>query len=371
MNDDPLLDRLRQTGDPTADAVVRDLMDSGRITGVNQILRAFDDNGQQVPDGLPEQLADYLRTTGAVPDWADPRRISGAYAFFEDDGMQLAVSLCLSGMVGSYASPHAARVMTETQRLNQPARRMAETFQFILYLMAEDPLGENGRLIRACQKVRLVHATVRNMVLRKGNWDHDRFGTPINQEQMLTAVLMFSVGAVAGARALGVHVTPKESADYYHLWCVTAALLGMDRAALPASPEAAETLWRERLRPRVWGPSPEGVALTGAFIAYEQKSLPTPVRGLVPAVIRRVTDPRAADWMRVPASPWSAAVSLGVGVSRVLENAEDRFPAAERVLDRLGQKAFTRQAVRVLGGQEQEFDLPESLRAAWLDRGPA
>ncbi|WP_416968177.1 oxygenase MpaB family protein [Streptomyces sp. 4F14] len=75
--------------------------------------------------------------------------------------MQLAAALCLSGVPGSYASPHAARVMTQTQRLRQPARRTAETFQFILYLMAEEPLAPSGRLIRACRKVRLVHATVR------------------------------------------------------------------------------------------------------------------------------------------------------------------------------------------------------------------
>ncbi|MFI5887761.1 oxygenase MpaB family protein [Streptomyces sp. NPDC051554] len=367
---DPFLDRLRQCGDPSADAVVRELMGTGQITGVNQILRAFDDNDQPVPDGLPPLLTEYLRTSGSVPEWVDREQIAGAYDFFRDDGMQLAACLCLSGMLGSYASPHAAQVMTQTQRLRQPSRRMAETFQFILYLMAEEPLGPEGRLVRACQKVRLVHATVRTLVTREGAWDHGRFGTPINQEQMLTAVLMFSIGAAEGARAIGVHVTARELADYYHLWCVTGALLGMDRASMPDTPDEATALWRDRVRPRVWGPSEEGVELARAFVAYEQRGLPKAVHGLVPAVMRRVTDRQAVDWLRVPKSPWSAAVSLAVGVNKVLEHAEDRFPAAERFLDRQGHKLLGRQALHVLGGQEQEFDLPQSLRAAWLDKPP-
>jgi len=361
------LDRLRRTGDPSADAVVREILDSGRMSDVNEVLRAFDDNDQAVPDGLPPLLGEYLRTSGTIPEWADPERITGAYDFFKDDGMQVAVSLCLGGMTGSYAAVHAAQVLAETQRLNQPDRRMAETFQFILYLMAEDPLGPGGRLVRACQKVRLVHATVRGMITRKGTWDYERFGTPINQEQMLSAVLMFSVAAAEGTRALGVHVTEKEFADYYHLWCVTAALLGMERSSLPDSAGDALELWRDEVKPRVWGPSEEGVELTRAFMDYEAKSLPKSMQGLIPAVIRRVSDPQACEWMQVPKSSWSLAVSGAVGVSRILENAEDRFPAAERLLDRMGQKMFAGQALRVLGGVEQEFDLPDSLRAAWLD----
>ncbi len=365
---DPLLDRLRLVGDPSADDVVRELMDTGQISGVNQILRAFDDNDQPVPDGLPPSLTRYLHISATIPEWADPERIAGAYDFFKDDGIQLLTSLCLSGMLGSYASPHAAQVMTETHRLHQPARRMAETLQFILYLMAEEPLGPEGRLVRACQKVRLVHATVRNMVARKGDWDYERFGTPINQEQMLTAVLLFSVGAAEGARRLGVHVTKDEMRDYYHLWCVTGALLGMDHSALPDTPDEAAVLWRDRVKPRVWGPSDEGVVLARTFIAYEGRSLPKPLRGLIPAVMRRVTDEQAADWLEVPKTPWRAGVSAMVGISKVLEHAEDRFPAAERSLDRLGQRLLAHQAIRALGGEEQEFDLPESLRAAWLDK---
>ncbi|MDX3388302.1 hypothetical protein PV682_43740 [Streptomyces niveiscabiei] len=49
-----------------------------------------------------------------------------------------------------------------------------------------------------------------------------------------------------------------------------------------------------------------------------------------------------------------------MGVSQILEIAEDRLPFAEHALDQLG--------LRLPRGQEQGFYLPEPLRDAWSDR---
>src|ERR1044071_9254057 len=99
------LDALRLEGDPPADHVVRDLFESGLVSEVNRALRSFDDNDQPVPDDLPAPLRDYLADPARLPNWTDRTRLAGAYRFFLDDGLQVAVSLSLGAMVGSYAVP--------------------------------------------------------------------------------------------------------------------------------------------------------------------------------------------------------------------------------------------------------------------------
>jgi len=365
------LDALRRTGDPGADSVVAELFASGQLSGVNEVLRAFDDNDQPVPGGLPPSLAVFLERSAVIPEWADPERISGAYDFFKDDGMQLVTVLGTGSMVGCFASVHGAKAMALTHRMDQPNRRMQETLQFLLYLMASGPLGPGGRLVRACQKVRLVHAAVRHLISASGEWDCERLGAPVNQEQLLAGIVWFSVCAAEGAKRLGVHVTPKELRDYYHLWCVTGSLLGVDRAVMPDTPDEAMALWRDVLKERLWGPSPEGVALTRTLIDRQTADVPKVVRGLMPALIRQVLDREAADFTQVPDSAvWSLGVRAAVGVSKVLEQAEDHLPAAERILDRWGQNLTAAHARWFLGGKEQEFDIPASLRADWFGEPP-
>jgi hypothetical protein len=357
----PALDELRNEGDPPADHVVHDLFESGQLAAVNVALRRFDDNDQTVPDDLPPLLRTYLTETARVPDWADPTMLAGAYRFFIDDGLQVAVSLSIGAMVGSYAVPSGAKVLDATHRLHHPPRRMAETFQFVLYMMDDDPFGPGGNLIRAIQKVRLMHASVRRLMLASGTWDSETYGGPINQEDMLCAMLLFSTVTLDGMARLGVVATPDEARDYYHLWRVVGAMLGIRPEIMPETVVEARDLWEHTLKARLWGPTPEGVALTRSLIERHQDGMPNAMKGMIPALIRQIVGPEVATWMEVPHSRWSGVVRMGTRMAGLLERAEDESRLAEKALDRLGQQLLKGQA-RKLCGVEQEFDLPSVLR---------
>ena len=354
------LDALRLEGDPPADDVVRHLFESGRLSEVNRALRSFDDNHQPVPDDLPGPLRAYLTETARLPAWTDRARLAGAYRFFLDDGLQVAVSLSIGAMVGSYAVPSGAKVLSATHRLHHPPRRMAETFQFVLYMMDDDPFGPDGNLIRAIQKVRLMHASVRRLLVDSGTWEFDTFGGPLNQEDMLCAMLLFSTVTLDGMARIGVVAEPEEAEDYYHLWRVVGAMLGIRPDVMPETIAEARALWERVLRPRMWGPTPEGVELTRCLIERQQDGMPRALQGVIPALVRQIVGPEVAAWMEVPTSQWSRVVRMGAGLAGLLERAEDESRLAERALDRLGQHMLRGQA-RKLCGVEQEFDIPAVL----------
>ncbi|MBC3840848.1 DUF2236 domain-containing protein [Streptacidiphilus sp. 4-A2] len=207
---------LRGEGDPLADRVVAELLDSGEIAHANQVLHSLRRNDQQVQDDLPPVLRDYLTATNPVPAWVDPARITRVHRFFRHDGVHVASALSLGGMVSSYASPVGAKLLHTTHRLDHPHRRLSETTQFLLHMMARDPLGPHGQLVPAIQKVRLIHAAVRQLLLRERHWDVARHGVPICQEDLLGATLIFSVTVLEGMERIGVRCTAQEAEDYYY-----------------------------------------------------------------------------------------------------------------------------------------------------------
>ncbi|MDT0301425.1 hypothetical protein [Streptomonospora wellingtoniae] len=56
-----------------------------------------------------------------------------------------------------------------------------------------DAFTEHSKLVPTCQKVRLVHAAIRELHRRSGEWDYEGMGTPVSQ--------LYTAGAAAAPAA--------------------------------------------------------------------------------------------------------------------------------------------------------------------------
>lgn len=355
-------DTLRGEGDPLADCVVAELLDSGEIAHANQVLHSLRRNDQTAAEDLPPVLRDYLAATNPVPAWVDPARITRVHTFFRHDGVHVASALSLGSLVTSYASPMGAKLLHTTHRLDHPHRRLSETTQFLLHMMAKDPLGPHGQLVPAIQKVRLIHAAVRQLLLRGNHWDVARDGVPICQEDLLGATLIFSVTVLEGMERIGVRCTAEEAEDYYYTWRVVGVMLGLRPEAIPETLDQARETWAA-MAPRHLGPSPEGVALTGSLLDFYHRITPPGSHGAVAALARAMVGPRTSDWMQVPPSRWDKTLARAARWEEHLNRAEDRHALARSVLDRVGQVLLNSQVRLVTHGQSTEFDIPADLDA--------
>jgi len=80
---DALLDRMRELGDPVADAPVAAVLERGDVDAVNAIMHTLVRTDQPVPDQLPDDIRAYLAETLPLPEWADMRKIKRAQQLFE------------------------------------------------------------------------------------------------------------------------------------------------------------------------------------------------------------------------------------------------------------------------------------------------
>jgi len=370
MIDMVAVEALMHQGDPLADAVIADLVASGRVDAVNEVLAQLRDNDQPIPENLPESVRAFLVETDDPPAWADLDRVAQAYDFFVDDGVHVASVLSFGAMVNCYAQPRPSRVLSLTHRLNQPHRRLSETSQFVINMMGRQPFGRGGSFVPTIQKTRLIHAAVRHFVTRSGRWDVEADGIPLCQQDMLGALLIFSVQVVDGMRRIGISVTEHEAASYYYVWRVTGAMLGIPVEAMPESIEQAREL-NAAIVESTYGPSPEGVTLTRNLLRLYEDMVPGKAfDGVVAAMVRQTVDPRVADWMEVPNSrAWGRVVRGGTWLMRKLERAEDRSAVATSVLDKAGSLLLGGSVRTLTNGQSTALSIPADLREKWLDAG--
>jgi hypothetical protein len=370
MIDTTAVEALKFQGDPLADAVIADLVASERVGAVNEVLEHLRANDQPIPDDLPESVRAFLIATDNPPDWVDLDRVARAYEFFVDDGMHVASVLTFGAMVNCYAQPRASRTLALTHGLNQPHRRLSETSQFVMNMMGRDAFGSGGAFVPTIQKTRLIHAAVRHFLTASGRWDVEADGVPVCQQDMIGALLIFSVQVIEGMRRIGISVTEAEAEAYYYVWRVTGAMLGIPVDALPENLDQARELSAVMVQAS-YGPSPEGVVLTRNLLDLYEKLFPGEVfDGIVAAMIRQIVDPEVADWMQVPNSrAWDGVVRVGTRLARALERAEDTSTIATTVLDKASALLLGGSVRTLTNGQSTTLSIPTDLRERWEAAG--
>ena len=295
------LDALRLEGDPVPDALVASLAARGETEAVNALLRELVGNAQPVPAALPDDVEAWLRDSAVLPPGTDLERLDRSAALFREHGLQMSFILSTASLVWCYVAVKGVRALTFSYRLaHNPYRRAAETSQFVLDVLAPGGLTPGGRGIRSAQKVRLMHAAIRHLIRRTGQWPEAELGAPICQEDQLLALLTFSSDVVAGLDVLGVPLSMDDAEDYLYGWRVIGGLLGIRPDLIPGSmPEAVQL--KGLIARRQYGPSEDGVRLTQALFELHDRLLPGDAfDGLVPALVRQMVGRRVADAVQVP-----------------------------------------------------------------------
>ncbi|MGO9927552.1 MAG: oxygenase MpaB family protein [Mycobacterium sp.] len=375
---DALLDRMRGLGDPVADTPVAAVLERGGVDAVNAMMRTLVRVDQPAPEELPDEIRAYLVETLPLPDWADMGKIKRAQQLFETWGVLIILCLFCASLPASYAAARGVKALYLTARLDTDARRrVMETGQFLMDVLAVGGLDEGGKGRRAIQRVRLMHAAVRHLIkarneLTPGMW-HPEWGTPINQEDLAGSLLTFSYVVAEPMPRLGVRVSAKDVDAYLHLWNVIGHLIGV-RDELLARDVSDATALVDAIRRRQFQASPEGQELTGALLGLMDELTPLHrFDDTIPPMIRHLIGDETADLLLVPKSDladdlgWPARIPTWFFV-HILGQIERDLPRYQ-MMSRLA-RPFGRELVRGIfalerGGERAPFAIPDHLGRDW------
>lgn len=237
----------RQLSDDAGDQLIRDLYANLSKKEIGQLFQHYMNSLDEVDvDTMPDVLKVYFQNFLHLPGWADQRQITLAEDVFLRYGPEYSMALLARGLAVGYVT-NVSKVLTSTGYLASDvkvgtAKRLLETAQFVFDVMDRDALKPGGRGLKSILKVRFIHSMVRYHLAKQG-WDDERYGIPINQEDMSGTILTFGVAALLGLERLGVALNRDEQDAIVHFWAIVGHVIGVDEALNPRTYREGKELY--------------------------------------------------------------------------------------------------------------------------------
>ncbi len=388
---DAQLDALRQSADPLADVTLDRLLGPWpelpteasaadwtvalqpqwqRLDGLNRLLAQWHSNADLAPEAAWTQptgldaadlavLRDYVAAAQALPAWADAAKIERAEQLFFEEGLLSCLLLFCASLPECYVVPDLAEVLHATAQLEQRTEhRIRATAAMIFPVMLRGGLCSPAGAGRAqVLKVRLIHATVRRLLLRglpqahadqavaplpalaaakagslhaglfAQGWPAGRLGLPCNQEELGYTLLTFGYVMLRGLHTLGVPHRSADEAAILHTWNVMGHLIGVDPGLMAHSMDAAGALFerlQQRAAARTLQPDPRP-PLGRSLMQCMARVIPLPLCKPMPVLLaRRLCGRRNAALIGLGPElrvAWSTRLlfALGLGGARLID----------------------------------------------------
>jgi hypothetical protein len=378
-SDDHFLNELQQQSDALADQTVRRLVEDRGIQGIGTLFQVMRTGDAQIPADAPAPIREFIEQTGELPANADYARLSGQDSLLLFGPASLMVMLA-SSMTRGYAAPRLCDILTISDDLGtHPYKRLMGVLQLLVNLQGENAFAPGGIAILSAQKMRLLHAGIRYVTAQHRPGYREKFGVPVNHEDMLSTLMGFSYLVLEGMHSMHLKISPQQAEDRYYRWRIFAQLIGIHPPGKPDDPSWIPTDYAEAAlffnsyaRRHFTGPdqNPAGVRLAQVNLDLMVSLIPKWLRRLGLGILPRLamTDLMTAeDLARVGMTPVTGHGFVR-GSSRVLlfllHGMIRRLPPD---LLLMLSDVMCNQLIRIGRGGEVEFTIPTTLSAL---RGP-
>ena len=430
-----LLERMRAAADPLADLAVARIVGKwavpavdvsaaalraahgaqfDRLAAASALFAGMPSNGALAAwaagadDGATVEgaLKAFVESACTLPPWADAAKLQRAEQLFLEHGALSCILLFCASLPECYVVPDLSLVLNASGQLEQRTDyRIRMTAAMIFPVMMPGGLTRpEGGGIAQVLKVRLIHATIRSLILRDTpehasaalaagataaaaeplpaaqagarnmaeslfglGWDLRAQGMPCNQADLAYTLLTFGYVFLRSLRRLGIGLPRADEVAFLHCWNVAGCVLGIEPALMAHTMAEAAALFRRlqahgRAHPALPDPRP---ALGRALVATMAASIPFAVFKPFPRLmLRHLCGRRTARdiGLRGPVNG-AAAVLFGLtmavirGIDTVVRQVRPGFSISRFLTRVLGYRLLT----RVLMDQTRPLSLPEHL----------
>ncbi|WP_214227628.1 oxygenase MpaB family protein [Pedobacter sp. B4-66] len=196
-------------------------------------------------DDLPENIKSMFLAMQQKPAWVDDDLIQMGCNLCMRSGTNALISLRDYSLMSGYDYAYLNKALIYTGALKKgPAKRITDTLDFWIHVTRNNALGINALGYQYIARTRMMHSFSRLMIKEKyADWDHEKWGEPINFGDMVATNIGFSLFYLHGLHKLGMHISEKEELGVFHLWKYVGHLLGIPEKHLPNNKKEATELF--------------------------------------------------------------------------------------------------------------------------------
>ncbi|WP_374666200.1 oxygenase MpaB family protein [Ramlibacter sp.] len=408
---------MGRTADPLADRTVAVLVGpwtdtdgavsgpgAARLAAATRLMATWTTNASLAdwappPDADPEVaaiLAAYLDEGRRLPEWVRPADIERAEALFMAYGPLSCTLLFCASLPECYVLPHLAEVLHAAGQLEaHTEHRIRQTAAMVFPVMMKGGLLQpDGCGVAQVLKVRLIHATIRHLILRgepgtvhgevgarphpgprasmhqalvAHGWSVARQGVPCSQTELAYTLLTFHYVFLRGLRQLHEPIPPEDETAFLHAWNVAGHVLGIRSELMPADMAEAERMFETIQALTLAQPARRDVrpGLGRALMDAMARSIRVPVLRSLPVPITRwLVGPATAaaigadERVGLPARMlFATGLALTRGVDGLLRIVWPRFSLVRLFTRAVGYHLMS----RFLLDQTRPLNLPQAL----------
>jgi ER-bound oxygenase mpaB/B'/Rubber oxygenase, catalytic domain len=403
---DAYLDQMRTIGDPEADAIVHRVFERRQFSALNAFVGSLS-GSSDLPRDLPPEIRDFVERTSARPTWVQDMHLRRSERFFTRHGLASMMALVCASLPECYTMRRGVRILALTRQLGAHIdRRLHQTALMVIAVMRPHGLDLGGPGVEQAQRVRLIHAAIRHLILlgkssedsatglplagaekaaspsiaaamnKAGfKWSITDDGQPLNQEDLAFTLLTFSYILPLAMSRFGIPVTDDDHVDFLHTWNVVGAYLGIRRELMPETKADAAYLL-EQIKRRQWGASEDGAFLTDRLIGFLQENVLRlhPLAPLAPVFVRAMVGDDTARVLGMNTRHHAGVILFHQVVARLVRALNvigamlGRFHPLRRLSTIVGERT-----IQVLYNySSQHGDAPLAIPVEWSGvKGPA
>ena len=370
---DEFLGHKRTLGDPLADGVIQKLILENGEESSRKIFDNLIRNIELPIDELPAEIQDFMNQTAELPDWFSTKDMEMSNLFFKDHGPKLLLLLYFKSLPLLYSDVNGAEVLVRTGKLTHQkesteifARRIAETGQFLLMVMANDNFKKNSVAITTIRKVRLIHAAIRHFIAKQ--WDDEKLGKPINQEDMALTLMTFSVSLIDGLQQLMIRENDALLNAYFERWKAIGLLLGVNPDLIPENIDEGRILLTKILE-RNSGSSEAGILLTQALVDFSKNTIPGKIFDITPeALINYFVGTKISGYLHVNNQLGCVNFAIPAVLASIFhlgEHLEGKSTRISHIADKLSNKLIHAMVNYFDTYKTKAFEIPAEFQQLW------
>ncbi|MDE0332110.1 MAG: oxygenase MpaB family protein [Nitrospinae bacterium] len=216
-------------GDPLLDPVMEEIS-SIPAYDLHAFIEAGIEGHDRVLQEAPQPLRDFFRNF-EEPAWLDYEAFKPGIRCFNVN-VDLMLVAFVTGVLVEGFSTLIAKSFNATGRTAATPRRLMQNNRQLMEIFYPGGLRRNGDGWKLSTRVRFVHARIRSLLAKSGDWDFEACGTPLSAANLGLAISIFSMQLLKYSKLVGTSFSTEEQESVLAVWRYAGFLMGIPETIL-------------------------------------------------------------------------------------------------------------------------------------------